>query len=245
MAELMNRRDWLKTATGLVVGFTFSGLPAFGEQAPGPLAGDGRTLDPKEVDSALSINPDGSVTIYTSKVDVGTGMRIAIAQMAAEELGVDTARITVIDGDTARCPNTGGTGGSTGLTRGGTGRSSSGRDGAPGISRSRRGAAEASRRGPDEIVDGQVRPMAWRSRCRRHLHRGARRRSAACRASRREGAARLSLSLHARRTISATTRCPGQVRRALSIHPGLHRSGHAPRPRHPAAGDGRDARVGR
>ena len=47
-------------------------------------------------------------------------MRIAIAQMAAEELGVDTARITVVDGDTARCPNTGGTGGSTGLTRGGT-----------------------------------------------------------------------------------------------------------------------------
>ena len=27
---------------------------------------------------------------YTSKVDVGTGMRVAIAQMAAEELGVDT-----------------------------------------------------------------------------------------------------------------------------------------------------------
>ena len=47
-------------------------------------------------------------------------MRIAMAQMAAEELGVDTARITVVDGDTARCPNTGGTGGSTGLTRGGT-----------------------------------------------------------------------------------------------------------------------------
>ena len=28
----MNRRDWLKTAGGLVVSFTFSGLPAFGEQ---------------------------------------------------------------------------------------------------------------------------------------------------------------------------------------------------------------------
>ena len=81
---------------------------------------DGRPLDPKEVDSFLSIHPDGSVTVYTSKVDVGTGMRIAMAQMAAEELGVDTARITVVDGDTARCPNTGGTGGSTGLTRGGT-----------------------------------------------------------------------------------------------------------------------------
>ena len=118
----MNRRDWLKTAGGLVVGFTFSGVPALGGQAvpAGPLGNDGRPLDPKEVDSFLSIHPDGSVTVYTSKVDVGTGMRIAMAQMAAEELGVDTARITVVDGDTARCPNTGGTGGSTGLTRGGT-----------------------------------------------------------------------------------------------------------------------------
>jgi nicotinate dehydrogenase subunit B len=118
----MNRRDWLKTAGGLVVGFTFSGVSAFGGQAgpAGPLGDDGRSLDPKEVDSFLSIHPDGSVTVYTSKVDVGTGMRIAMAQMAAEELGVDTARITVADGDTARCPNTGGTGGSTGLTRGGT-----------------------------------------------------------------------------------------------------------------------------
>ena len=118
----MNRRDWLKTAGGLVVGFTFGGVPAFGGQAvpAGPPGNDGRPLDPKEVDSFLSIHPDGSVTVYTSKVDVGTGMRIAMAQMAAEELGVDTARITVVDGDTARCPNIGGTGGSTGLTRGGT-----------------------------------------------------------------------------------------------------------------------------
>jgi nicotinate dehydrogenase subunit B len=118
----MHRRDWLKTAGGLVVGFTFSGVPAFGGQAvpASPLGNDGRAIDPKEVDSFLSIHPDGSVTVYTSKVDVGTGMRIAMAQMAAEELGVDTARITVVDGDTARCPNTGGTGGSTGLTRGGT-----------------------------------------------------------------------------------------------------------------------------
>jgi nicotinate dehydrogenase subunit B len=114
----MDRRDWLKTASGLVVGFTLGGLPALAAQEPA-IAG-GRSLDPRDVDSFLSIHADGTVTVYTSKVDVGTGMRVAIAQMAAEELGVDTARVTVIDGDTARCPNTGGTGGSTGLTRGGT-----------------------------------------------------------------------------------------------------------------------------
>ncbi len=73
------------------------------------------------MDSFLAIHADGSVTVYTSKVDVGTGMRIAIAQMAAEELGVAAGRISIVDGDTALCPNQGGTGGSTGLTRGGTG----------------------------------------------------------------------------------------------------------------------------
>ena len=30
----MNRRDWLKTAGGLVVGFSLGGLSTFGEQAP-------------------------------------------------------------------------------------------------------------------------------------------------------------------------------------------------------------------
>ena len=78
----MNRRAWIKTAGGLVVGFTVGGVPAFAGQAvPAAASGnDGRPLDPKEVDSFLSIHPDGSVTVYTSKVDVGTGMRIAIAQ---------------------------------------------------------------------------------------------------------------------------------------------------------------------
>jgi nicotinate dehydrogenase subunit B len=114
----MKRRQLLKTTGGLVVGFTLRDLFPVLAQQPTGLAG--RTLDPKEIDSALAIHADGSVTVFTSKVDVGTGMRIAIAQMAAEELGVATNRVTVVDGDTATCPNTGGTGGSTGLTRGGT-----------------------------------------------------------------------------------------------------------------------------
>ena len=157
----MNRRAWIKTAGGLVVGFTVGGVPAFAGQAvPAAATGnDGRPLDPKEVDSFLSIHPDGSVTVYTSKVDVGTGMRIAIAQMAAEELGVDTARITVVDGDTARCPNTGGTGGSTGLTRGGTAvrqAAATARQALLGLAATRlkRPVADLT------IVAGQVRPAA-------------------------------------------------------------------------------------
>jgi nicotinate dehydrogenase subunit B len=115
----MKRRDLLKGAGGFAVGFALGGFDRAAAQTAAPVQ-DGRPLDPALVDSLLEIGADGAVTIYTSKVDVGTGMRVAMAQMAAEELGVAVARVTVIDGDTGRCPNTGGTGGSTGLTRGGT-----------------------------------------------------------------------------------------------------------------------------
>src|SRR4029079_3316605 len=79
----------------------------------------GKPLDPSEVDSFLAIHADGTVTVYTGKVDVGTGLRVAVAQRAGEELGIPAERITVVDGDTGLCPDQGGTGGSTGLTRGG------------------------------------------------------------------------------------------------------------------------------
>jgi CO/xanthine dehydrogenase Mo-binding subunit len=112
----LSRRAALKAAGALVVSFAFDAREA---DAQAPAAARPR-LDVSEVDSFLAVHPDGRVTIFTSKVDVGTGMRIAVAQMAAEELGIPLSRISLVDGDTGRCPNNGGTGGSTGLTRGGT-----------------------------------------------------------------------------------------------------------------------------
>jgi CO/xanthine dehydrogenase Mo-binding subunit len=112
-----SRRDILKAGGALVVGFAFGGvLP---RSAGAQIAAAGKPLDPSEVDSFLAFHADGTVTIYTGKVDVGTGFRIAVAQMAAEELGIPAQRITVVEGDTGVCPDQGGTGGSTGLTRGG------------------------------------------------------------------------------------------------------------------------------
>jgi CO/xanthine dehydrogenase Mo-binding subunit len=112
----LSRRDVLRGGTALIVSFALNSREA---DAQAPSAARPQ-LDAREVDSYLTIHPDGRVTIFTSKVDVGTGMRIAIAQMAAEELGIPVSRISLVDGDTGQCPNNGGTGGSTGLTRGGT-----------------------------------------------------------------------------------------------------------------------------
>jgi CO/xanthine dehydrogenase Mo-binding subunit len=73
------------------------------------------------VDSFLEIHRDGSVTIYTGKVDLGTGLRIAVRQMAAEELGIPIARVDLVEGDTGLTPDQGRTGGSSGLVQGGVG----------------------------------------------------------------------------------------------------------------------------
>ena len=45
-----------------------------------------------EVDSFLAIDADGRVTVYSGKVDLGTGVRTALTQMAAEELDVPLDR---------------------------------------------------------------------------------------------------------------------------------------------------------
>src|SRR5215831_11816203 len=108
---MMNRRDFLKSGAGVVVYFSFDGPRAFAQE-PAPRNPLPATLDTSLVDSFLAIHSDGSVTVYTSKVDVGTGLRIAVAQMAGEELGIAAQKITIVDGDTAVCPDQGGTGGS-------------------------------------------------------------------------------------------------------------------------------------
>ena len=120
MTRPPSRRAALKAAGALVVSFAFDSREAVGQRVPPPPDAARTPLDVAQVDSFLTVHPDGRVTIFTSKVDVGTGMRIAVAQMAAEELGIPVSRVSLVDGDTGRCPNNGGTGGSTGLTRGGT-----------------------------------------------------------------------------------------------------------------------------
>ena len=113
----MKRRDFLRTGGAIIVSFAFDGaLPNISSAQISDL---GKPVDPREVDSFLAIHTDGSVTIYTSKVDVGTGLRIAMSQMVAEELDIPVDRVTVVEGDTAVTPNHGGTGGSTGIPQGG------------------------------------------------------------------------------------------------------------------------------
>ena len=59
------------------------------------------------------------VTLYSGKVDLGTGALTAITQIAAEELSVPFGRVTTIQGDTALTPNQGPTYASLSIQNGG------------------------------------------------------------------------------------------------------------------------------
>jgi len=107
------RRDFLKTGGALVVGF------ALGDARTASPAMHGKTVAVDQVDGFIAIDSKGNVTVFSGKVDLGTGVRTAIAQIAAEELSVPLDRVTVIQGDTALTPDQGITWGSLTIQNGG------------------------------------------------------------------------------------------------------------------------------
>jgi CO/xanthine dehydrogenase Mo-binding subunit len=81
----------------------------WGDRRPGPGRGKGLAIGWWTTTGGSSgvyvkINPDGSVTLNTGAVEIGTAALTGAAQVLAEALGVDLADITVISGDTASTP---------------------------------------------------------------------------------------------------------------------------------------------
>jgi CO/xanthine dehydrogenase Mo-binding subunit len=64
------------------------------------------------LDDWLAVELDGTITAYSGKVEIGTGVRTALAQIVAEELDVPFERVRVVMGDTERTPDEGYTSGS-------------------------------------------------------------------------------------------------------------------------------------
>jgi len=132
----ISRRQLLKGSGALVVSFSLYGRLSralaqsqetleprpyavervdLGTFTPGP----GDYLDPRELDSWLAVMQDESITMFTGKVDIGTGTRTALAQIVAEELDVPFARVTMAMGDTSKTVDQGRTVGSNTILRGG------------------------------------------------------------------------------------------------------------------------------
>src|SRR5947209_2396241 len=60
----------------------------------------------------LRVHRDGTVSIFSGKVEIGQGIATALAQIAAEELGITLERIRMVAADTAVSPDEGVTSGS-------------------------------------------------------------------------------------------------------------------------------------
>ncbi len=126
------RRAFLVRSGSIVIGFALLGGKSGRALAQSPgqrmsqaerasqATGPGQTTaDATQLDSWLSIDGNGDVTIFSGKVELGTGVRTALGQIAAEELELPFERIALIEGDTARTPDEGYTAGSQTIQVGG------------------------------------------------------------------------------------------------------------------------------
>ena len=92
----IDRRSFLRLVGGGIVVFVTLG--------PEELLAQGRRLYPEDLNAYLLIAPDGRVSIFTGKIEMGQGIVTSLAQMAAEELGVGVGAVDMVMGDTDRCP---------------------------------------------------------------------------------------------------------------------------------------------
>lgn len=101
-------------ARGRYLGF---GMATFMEHAPGPpnfSQALGASASPRSAQRASArLEPDGTLTVFTSQMPHGQSHETTLAQLAADELGITIDKVRVIAGDTSRTPfNLVGTGGS-------------------------------------------------------------------------------------------------------------------------------------
>ena len=83
-----SRRDFLKASGALVVGFSaraVGGLAQHRRPRRCPAASTPTACSTRW----LRINPNGTVTVFTGKIELGQGILTALAQIAADELDVD------------------------------------------------------------------------------------------------------------------------------------------------------------
>src|SRR5438093_7479194 len=111
------RRQFLKGTGALVVSFNlFPPASSLFAQTADKAGGE---PDPTQLDSWLAVGKDGTVTVFSGKVDLGTGVETALAQIVAEELDVPFNRIKMASLDSSKVIDQGITAGSRTVERGG------------------------------------------------------------------------------------------------------------------------------
>ncbi|MCA8275624.1 molybdopterin-dependent oxidoreductase [Burkholderia sp. AU30280] len=117
----LTRRDFGKFAGALVATFTLTPLSALpqpaGSAAQPALPISLRTN--RRLDGWIRIDEHGAITVFTGKAELGQGILTALAQIAADELDADLARVQMVSADTTRSPNEGYTYGSQSIEQSG------------------------------------------------------------------------------------------------------------------------------
>ncbi|MGH9581573.1 MAG: molybdopterin cofactor-binding domain-containing protein [Bryobacteraceae bacterium] len=100
---LLDRRGFLKSLGGgvAILFAAEEALPA--QESGGGKHRDGEEL-PRNIAAWLHIAPDGAITAFTGKVEVGQNARTSLTQAIADELRCTPASVNLVMGDTARCP---------------------------------------------------------------------------------------------------------------------------------------------
>ncbi len=113
----LNRRKFFKlSGGGLVVAFVLHDLISVGNNNISSVT----SQSPDDVDAWIHIDENGTVNVFTGKVEVGQNIRTSLSQIVAEELMVPVSSITMIMGDTDLVPYDAGTFGSRSTPQMGT-----------------------------------------------------------------------------------------------------------------------------
>ena len=93
---IVNRREFLKTGAAagatLVIGLYLPAVDPRGSHAPA-------AREPFKPNAWIEIRPDGAVTIWTGRSEMGQGVRTAMPMILAEELEADWTRVRVAQAD--------------------------------------------------------------------------------------------------------------------------------------------------
>lgn len=113
-----SRRAFLKNTGHLMIGFSLYSLASCETKGaplePPPYSGTPLRLhiDNKLIDSWIRLDAEGYLTVLSGKQELGQGIKIALIQIAAEELDINPDRCRIINSDTGQTANEGFTAGS-------------------------------------------------------------------------------------------------------------------------------------
>src|SRR5712692_3909120 len=105
----LSRRGFVQIlSAGLLIASSVSPALAQRSGRRGGFGGNGA----RTISARIHLGKDGSITVFTGKVEAGQGARAELTQAAAEELRVPAERIQLIMADTGLTPDDGVTAGS-------------------------------------------------------------------------------------------------------------------------------------